>query len=392
MVAIPEGLPLAVTISLAYSVKQMMIDNNLVRHLNACETMGNATTICTDKTGTLTTNRMTVVRALVGGQDSGLGTRRPLVTELEPALLGLLAQAIVHNSSYSSDLRQDGAGAPTQVGNRTECALLGLLAHLGVNFEEMRRRVPEDNLVKVFPFHSSRKRMSTVLRTDEGELLFLTKGAAEVVVTRCSSSQGLEGRVEELDQEQVAATIGHMAESSLRTICVAYRRLEEGEEGEEEALCKELICLAVLGIEDPVRPEVPAAIRQCQQAGITVRMVTGDNLATATAIAVRCGILDPADPTALAMDGEEFNRRVVGADGAVRQELVDEVWPRLRVLARSKPQDKHTLVRGIIHSRLSADREVVAVTGANYYFFTFPPASPWSPRLPQVTAPTTRRP
>ena len=111
MVAIPEGLPLAVTISLAYSVKQMMIDNNLVRHLNACETMGNATTICTDKTGTLTTNRMTVVRALVGGQDSGLGTRRPLVTELEPALLGLLAQAIVHNSSYSSDLRQDGAGA-----------------------------------------------------------------------------------------------------------------------------------------------------------------------------------------------------------------------------------------------------------------------------------------
>ena len=387
MVAIPEGLPLAVTISLAYSVKQMMVDNNLVRHLNACETMGNATTICTDKTGTLTTNRMTVVRALACGADSGLGTDRPLVAELEAGPLGLLAQAIVHNSSYSTDLRQDGAGAPTQVGNRTECALLGLLAHLGIDHAELRRQVPEDDLVKVYPFHSSRKRMSTVLRTEEGELLFLTKGAAEVVVARCTSVQGVEGSVEELDQAQAAGTIADMAEASLRTICVAYRQLEEGEVGgEEEELCRELTCLAVLGIEDPVRPEVPAAIQQCQQAGITVRMVTGDNLVTAKAIAVRCGILDPTDPTALAMDGEEFNRRVVGADGEVRQELVDKVWPRLRVLARSKPQDKYNLVRGIIHSRISAGRQVVAVTGRkgvltlSLSVWTFLSDSAWPPR------------
>ena len=123
-----------------------------------------------------------------------------------------------------------------------------------------------------------------------------------------------------------------------------------------------LTCLCIVGIEDPVRPEVPEAIRKCQRAGITVRMVTGDNVNTARSIAMKCGILNPGEDF-LVLEGKEFNKRIKDANGVVQQALFDKVWPRLRVLARSSPSDKYTLVKHIIDSKLSSNREVVAVTG-----------------------------
>ena len=156
-----------------------------------------------------------------------------------------------------------------------------------------------------------------------------------------------------------------MTEAALRTIAVAYRDFDSQAEveKEEEELSKQLTLLAIFGIEDPVREEVPMAIKQCQDAGISVRMVTGDNLATARAIAVKCGILKPENSDFLVLEGEEFNRRVKDDEGNVDQDKLDEIWPQLGVLARSKPRDKFTLVQGIINSKISSSREVVAVTG-----------------------------
>jgi Ca2+ transporting ATPase len=279
----------------------------------------------------------------------------------------VLGQAVAYNSSYSSRV-EERDGLATQLGNKTECALLGLLNDLDIDWAELRKKVPEDDLLKVFPFNSAKKRMSTVITVSGGRRL-LVKGAAEVVLEACSSLVTSEGEVEDLDQAEKdrlqEEVVRPMAEQSLRAICLAYRDLDpslstETEDDDELATC--LTCLAVVGIEDPVRHEVPAAIQQCQAAGITVRMVTGDNLTTARAIAVKCGIIRPGDGF-LTIEGEEFNRRVRGPDGEVQQELLDSVWPDLRVLARSKPRDKFTLVRGIIHSQLAANREVVAVTG-----------------------------
>lgn len=131
---------------------------------------------------------------------------------------------------------------------------------------------------------------------------------------------------------------------------------------DEDTIVRDLTCICIVGIQDPVRPEVPEAIRKCQRAGITVRMVTGDNVNTARSIAMQCGIIKPGDEF-LILEGREFNARIRDENGDVRQELLDRVWPRLRVLARSSPTDKYTLVKGIIDSKSSAAREVVAVTG-----------------------------
>ncbi|XP_072422657.1 plasma membrane calcium-transporting ATPase 2-like [Chiloscyllium punctatum] len=160
-------------------------------------------------------------------------------------------------------------------------------------------------------------------------------------------------------------TIGPMASDGLRTICVAYRDLEAEPEPEwtnEREIMADMVCLCVVGIEDPVRPEVPEAILCCQQAGITVRMVTGDNIHTARAIACKCGIIQPGDDF-LCLEGKEFNARIRNEYGEIDQERLDKVWPRLRVLARSSPNDKYVLVKGIIDSTLYKQRQVVAVTG-----------------------------
>ncbi|KTF71417.1 hypothetical protein cypCar_00037487, partial [Cyprinus carpio] len=352
VVAVPEGLPLAVTISLAYSVKKMMKDNNLVRHLDACETMGNATAICSDKTGTLTMNRMTVVQAFIGD------THYKSVPESEainPETLEMLVNSISINSAYTTKILppEKEGGLPRHVGNKTECALLGLVLDLKRDYQPIRDEVPEEKLYKVYTFNSSRKSMSTVLKNTSGPgFRMYSKGASEIVLRKCShildaSGQPRVFKAKDRD-EMVRKVIEPMACDGLRTICIAMRDFTTEPDWDNEAdILNDLTCICVVGIEDPVRHEVPEAISKCQRAGITVRMVTGDNINTARAIATKCGILQPGEDF-LCLEGKDFNQQIRNDKGEVEQERLDKVWPKLRVLARSSPTDKHTLVKGEI--------------------------------------------
>ncbi|XP_074862294.1 plasma membrane calcium-transporting ATPase 2 isoform X8 [Carettochelys insculpta] len=368
VVAVPEGLPLAVTISLAYSVKKMMKDNNLVRHLDACETMGNATAICSDKTGTLTTNRMTVVQVYIGDVHY---KEIPDPGSITSKILELLVNAIAINSAYTTKILppEKEGGLPRQVGNKTECGLLGFVLELKQDYQPVRNQIPEEKLYKVYTFNSVRKSMSTVVKMPDGSFRMYSKGASEIVLKKCSRILNAAGetcvfRPRDRD-EMVKKVIEPMACDGLRTICIAYRDFSSNPEPDwdnENDILTDLTCICVVGIEDPVRPEVPEAIRKCQRAGITVRMVTGDNINTARAIAIKCGIIHPGEDF-LCIEGKEFNRRIRNEKGEIEQERIDKIWPKLRVLARSSPTDKHTLVKGIIDSTQVEQRQVVAVTG-----------------------------
>ncbi|XP_067614140.1 plasma membrane calcium-transporting ATPase 3-like isoform X5 [Eurosta solidaginis] len=378
VVAVPEGLPLAVTLSLAYSVKKMMKDNNLVRHLDACETMGNATAICSDKTGTLTTNRMTVVQSYICEK---LCKGLPTLNDIPQHVGNLITMGISINSAYTSNIMpgHNPGDLPIQVGNKTECALLGFVQGLGVKYQSIRDEITEDKFTRVYTFNSVRKSMGTVISLPNGGYRLFSKGASEIMLKKCSFIYGHDGILEkftrDMQERLIREVIEPMACDGLRTISVAYRDFvpgkaainevhfdEEPNWDDEENVTSNLTCLCVVGIEDPVRPEVPDAIRKCQRAGITVRMVTGDNINTARSIASKCGILRPSEDF-LILEGKEFNRRIRDNNGDVQQHLLDKVWPKLRVLARSSPTDKYTLVKGIIDSKISENREVVAVTG-----------------------------
>ncbi|VDM62792.1 unnamed protein product [Angiostrongylus costaricensis] len=374
VVAVPEGLPLAVTLSLAYSVKKMMLDNNLVRHLDACETMGNATSICSDKTGTLTTNRMTVVQSYINDVHY---KEIPKMESLHKETLELLLNCISINSSYSSQVipaKQIGEQA-TQLGNKTECGMLGFVLALGASYQNIRDKNPEESIFKVYTFNSVRKSMSTVINRTGGGYRVFSKGASEIITKKYN------GQLIKFGAKDVEALVHNviepMASDGLRTICLAYKDYVPagGHVGEnqiaytgevdwdnEDSIVSDLTAIAILGIQDPVRPEVPAAITKCQEAGITVRMVTGDNINTARSIATACGILKPGEDF-IALEGKEFNSRIRDENGEVSQEKLDQIWPKLRVLARAQPSDKYTLVKGIIDSRVTDAREVVAVTG-----------------------------
>ncbi|KAI0981353.1 hypothetical protein GJ496_004465 [Pomphorhynchus laevis] len=367
VVAVPEGLPLAVTLSLAYAVKKMMNDNNLVRHLDACETMGNATAICSDKTGTLTTNRMTVVR---------LFTEESVTTEVNRA------NSKVNVTNDTKELISQSQGdLDKQVGNKTECALLGLLVNaIPCDSELIRSKYPEESFTHVYTFNSVRKSMSTVIPLeDQTRFRLLCKGASEIVMNKCTYIIKKQGKIEILKEEDKNAilktVIEPMACDGLRTICIAFKDFAKGPADpyvvsfdtapnwdEEDEIVKDLVLIAICGIEDPVREEVPAAIQRCRESGITVRMVTGDNVNTARSIAQKCGIISPHSDY-LVLEGKEFNQLIRRPDGKLSQKLFDGVWPRLRVLARSSPQDKYILVKHIIASKLNKNREVVAVTG-----------------------------
>uniref|UniRef100_A0A8C0LEL2 Calcium-transporting ATPase n=1 Tax=Canis lupus dingo TaxID=286419 RepID=A0A8C0LEL2_CANLU len=369
VVAVPEGLPLAVTISLAYSVKKMMKDNNLVRHLDACETMGNATAICSDKTGTLTMNRMTVVQAYINEKHY---KKIPEPEAIPPNILSYLVTGISVNCAYTSKILppEKEGGLPRHVGNKTECALLGLLLDLKRDYQDVRNEIPEEALYKVYTFNSVRKSMSTVLKNSDGSYRIFSKGASEIILKKCFKILSANGEAKVFrprDRDDIVKTvIEPMASEGLRTICLAFRDFPAGEPepewDNENDIVTGLTCIAVVGIEDPVRPEVPDAIKKCQRAGITVRMVTGDNINTARAIATKCGILHPGEDF-LCLEGKDFNRRIRNEKGEIEQERIDKIWPKLRVLARSSPTDKHTLVKGIIDSTVSEQRQVVAVTG-----------------------------
>uniref|UniRef100_A0A8C2Z8Y4 Calcium-transporting ATPase n=1 Tax=Cyclopterus lumpus TaxID=8103 RepID=A0A8C2Z8Y4_CYCLU len=369
VVAVPEGLPLAVTISLAYSVKKMMKDNNLVRHLDACETMGNATAICSDKTGTLTMNRMTVVQAFIAEKHY---KKVPEPENIPASILDILILGIAVNCAYTTKIMspEKEGGLPRQVGNKTECALLGFSTDLKRDYQAIRNEIPEEKLHKVYTFNSVRKSMSTVLKLADGSYRMFSKGASEILLKKCYKILTANGEAKVFRprdrDDMVKKVIEPMASEGLRTICLAYRDfpVSEGEPDwdNENDILSGLTCLSVVGIEDPVRPEVPDAIKQCQRAGITVRMVTGDNINTARAIASKCGILLPGDDF-ICLEGKEFNRRIRNEKGEIEQERIDKIWPKLRVLARSSPTDKHTLVKGIIDSTVIEQRQVVAVTG-----------------------------
>jgi len=405
-VAVPEGLPLAVVLALAYSVKKMMADNNLVRHLDACETMGSATTICCDKTGTLTANRMTVVQSHIAGTLFTNGTK--MEEQLPVDARRAMATCLSINTSYTSQVANivnklnKQKFSCTAIGSKTECALLDFVSRLGFPYEPIRIEYPETEFVHVYPFSSERKWMGTVIKPQPGlpvmlsedgkksdgvaDCRLIVKGAAEIVLSRCDWIVGEGSLIRSLEVDGLRQRMGdiiiNMARQGLRTLCIAYkdfyhdnnnaqigewegRLTDDWDWSAESHVMSGLVCLGLVGIEDPVRPEVEQAVLKCQQAGIVVRMVTGDNVETARFVAVKCGIISAANEEGfLVLEGPEFNKRIRGQpDGPVEQTLMDEVWPKLRVLARSSPEDKHTLVKGIMDCRQAKDGEVVAVTG-----------------------------
>eukprot|EP00026_Physarum_polycephalum_P001291 Phypoly_transcript_01292.p1 GENE.Phypoly_transcript_01292~~Phypoly_transcript_01292.p1 ORF type:complete len:1073 (+),score=214.03 Phypoly_transcript_01292:60-3221(+) len=346
VVAVPEGLPLAVTIALAYGMLKLFKENNLVRHLAACETMGGATNICSDKTGTLTQNEMTVVTAWF------LGKKYPqiaegLAKELPPDYLQVMVDSMAINSTAFEVTNVKGK--IDYVGSKTEGALIKLCKVLGVDYEPIRKQYSP--YFKLYPFSSARKAMSTVIKTEAGYRLY-SKGASEIILSRCDKIMMFTGsRVEvvPLDdhlRNEISATITEFATDALRTLCMAYSDITE-EKNWDNPPEDHLTLISLVGIRDPLRPEVPGAVATCQRAGITVRMVTGDNIVTAQNIAKACGILRPGG---VCLEGPVFRDMPEAERKAV--------LPRLHVLARSSPTDKQLLV-----GMLKDAGEVVAVTG-----------------------------
>ncbi|KAH3766666.1 calcium-translocating P-type ATPase [Pelomyxa schiedti] len=338
VVAVPEGLPLAVTISLAYSMTKMMRDNNLVRRLEACETMGGATTICSDKTGTLTMNKMTVMKIWVAGRNF---ESIPEVKLTEPMKELLVTGIACNSTAYES---KDETGKKLFIGSQTECALLGFCRKVNAPFEPIREKNPR---IAVIPFSSTRKRMSSVIKRD-GKFCFFTKGASEIVLGLCTSAMQEDGSkilISEEIKDQIKQIIQNYAETGLRTIALAFS--ESDYEKNWDTCERDLTLVAIAGIKDPVRPEVPEAVRRCQSAGIVVRMVTGDNPETAKEIARECGILKEGG---VVICGEDYK--------ALSEEQKIIQSPKICVMARSSPTDKFTLVR-----TLKMLGHVVAVTG-----------------------------
>ncbi|EGG16179.1 P-type ATPase [Cavenderia fasciculata] len=345
VLAVPEGLPLAVTISLAYSMIKMMRDNNLVRHLEACETMGGATTICSDKTGTLTMNRMSVERSTIG---------RYIASPSEH-IVSLLAESICLNSTAYIVVR---APVNEHKGSKTECALLEFIIKLNVDYETYRD-LNKARAVRAFPF-SSEKKMSGILVKKDGSgnnsggggLRFHAKGASEIMLEKCTASIDEDGSSRNFTRDEkmiIAKEIEVYASNGLRTLILAYKDVKgDAAKFKEEDLYKDgFTFLALVGIKDPVRPEVPAAVLKCQHAGIKIKMLTGDNLLTAKNIARECGILKEGG---VALEGPQFRQ--------LTDEQLDIVVPHLQVMARCSPTDKYRLVH-----KLRQLGEVVAVTG-----------------------------
>ncbi|EMD00897.1 hypothetical protein BAUCODRAFT_566674 [Baudoinia panamericana UAMH 10762] len=378
VVAVPEGLPLAVTLALAYATKQMLKDRNLVRVLRSCETMGNATTVCSDKTGTLTQNVMTVVTGSVGTSNrfssraggnndqaqrevDGVSTVE-FIGSLSKSAKNLWKDSIAINSTA---FESDDGGKMTFVGSKTETALLDFAReHLGMDTVNLERS--NAKIVQMIPFDSGRKCMAMVIKLKEKDgYRLLVKGASEIMLRYCSTiiknpTQGIESTTMTADNKKtLQGLIDAYADRSLRTIGFIYRDFEawppKGARRQEddksqavfEDVCKNMTFLAVVGIQDPLRPGVPEAVKDCIMAGVFPRMVTGDNILTAKAIARECGIFTAGG---VALEGPDFRKMSTAEQRAV--------IPKLQVLARSSPEDKRTLVK-----RLKEMGETVAVTG-----------------------------
>ncbi|PVH77374.1 calcium-translocating P-type ATPase [Cadophora sp. DSE1049] len=391
VVAVPEGLPLAVTLALAFATTRMLKDNNLVRVLRACETMGNATTVCSDKTGTLTENKMTLVAATIGsslqfgrqtmstddksedkpedkdivpsGSADDAMPAADFLSRLSATVKTLLAQSIVINST-AFEGEQDGR--QTFIGSKTETALLEFArTHLAVGpLQEERSNV---NVVQVVPFDSAVKYMACVVKLEDGSFRAYAKGASEILLAKCTkiiqdpANDTLgESALAAQDIESLNHIISTYASRSLRTIALLYKDFpswppaeavipEDPTQAHFNQVFNDMTLLGIVGIQDPLRQGVKEAVIDCQNAGVIVRMVTGDNIQTAQAIAEECGIYTPATG-GVVMEGPTFRK--------LSQEDMDKMLPKLQVLARSSPEDKRILVK-----RLKELGETVAVTG-----------------------------
>ncbi|KAH6837915.1 autoinhibited Ca2+ -ATPase [Perilla frutescens var. hirtella] len=355
VVAVPEGLPLAVTLTLAYSMRKMMADKALVRRLSACETMGSATTICSDKTGTLTLNQMTVVEVYASGKKIDPPDNKSL---LPPRMIPLLIEGIAQNTTGSVFV-PEGGGAMEISGSPTEKAILQWAVNLGMDFGAARL---DSEIIHAFPFNSEKKRGGVAVKMSNSEIRVHWKGAAEIVLASCTSYIDADDNVVEMGEEKLSffrKAIEDMASGSLRCVAIAYRMCEMDKvPTSEEELDNwqlpegDLILLAIVGIKDPCRPGVRDAVQLCINAGVKVRMVTGDNLQTARAIALECGILgsnaDATEPNLI--EGKTFRNMTES------QRL--EVADRISVMGRSSPNDKLLLVQA-----LRRKEHVVAVTG-----------------------------
>lgn len=362
----------------------MLKDNNLVRVLAACETMGNATTVCSDKTGTLTQNKMTVVAGAFGSsfsfekspkeEEEDVVAIANVSSHVSKPALDLINQSIAVNSTAFEG--ENEKGEPCFVGNKTETALLQFSRDLHAeHYGKLRSLWPIEQL---YPFSSERKAMATVMQyphpiTKKVMYRVHVKGASEIILNLCSFVLSLDMQQDDEpvattdltseDRVRIEQTIQNYAKRSLRTIGIAYRDFEEwppkGASGvsedsnddqvpyEDLVHDKNLTFIGVVGIEDPLREGVPEAVQACQRAGVFVRMVTGDNLVTAKSIAKQCGIYTPGG---IVMEGPAFRKLTLAE--------MDAILPRLQVLARSSPEDKRILV-----SRLRELGDIVAVTG-----------------------------
>ncbi|VVA22232.1 Hypothetical predicted protein [Prunus dulcis] len=355
VVAVPEGLPLAVTLTLAYSMRKMMADKALVRRLSACETMGSATTICSDKTGTLTLNQMTVVEAFTGGKKIDISDNK---SDLSPMLSALLIEGIALNTTGSVYVPETGGDIEVS-GSPTEKAILQWGIKLGMNFEAIKS---ESLVLHVFPFNSEKKRGGAAVKLPNSEVHIHWKGAAEIVLASCTKYLDANDQLAAMDDDKsmmFRESIEDMAARSLRCVAIAYRSYElESVPTDEQQLAlwalpdDDLVLLAIVGIKDPCRPGVRDAVQLCQKAGVKVRMVTGDNVQTAKAIALECGILTS--------DSDATVPNLI--EGKVFRDLSDgqreEYAEKISVMGRSSPNDKLLLVQA-----LRRRGHVVAVTG-----------------------------
>ncbi|GLA31668.1 calcium-transporting ATPase 10, plasma membrane-type [Aspergillus niger] len=376
VIAVPEGLPLTVTLSLAFATTRMLKDNNLVRQLRACEIMGNATDICSDKTGTLTQNEMTVVAGMIGTEEFSdlepltdvpsrdVPTTAELRSRLHDYVKSEITSAIAYNTTAFESIAD---GNVTFVGSKTETALLYFARNnIGLGPLEVIRSGYE--VVELIPFDATRKFMITVVCVDEfcgyASYRAYIKGAPEVLMGFCSSTLAEPTKwnsvtaLSETNKTAIRQKVDTYAKCSLRTVGLFYRDFDrwppnrageiQSDTLDLEDILSNLTLIGIVGIRDPLRTGAHDAVDTCRRAGVTVRMVTGDNLLTARSIAEECAIVTNDED--IVMEGEEFRR--------LTEEEQLEIAPRLKVLARSQPEDKRTLVR-----RLKQTGATVVVTG-----------------------------
>lgn len=338
VVAVPEGLPMSVTLSLALSMRRMLKSNNLVRKMHACETMGAATVICTDKTGTLTQNRMSVNdTCFYSLKDQKLG---------DDAVSALIKQGLAVNST--AFLERGELAAPKPIGNPTEGALLLWLNGQGVDYEPLREHAV---IVDQLPFSTERKYMATLVKAD-GENILYVKGAPEIVLSRCATvlADGTEEPAESY-KSRVEEQLLAYQNRAMRTLGFAYSKVPDDVKTCEEAVkAGSLVFLGVVAIADPVREDVPDAVARCLQAGIAIKIVTGDTPGTAKEIARQIGLWNETDGDCNHITGVDF-------EALSDEELLERVRD-LKIMSRARPTDKQRLVQ-----LLQRKGEVVAVTG-----------------------------